>query len=174
MLWDDISTDAVVETRGDRVVRAVVRALASVEVLLGADVDQWRWGRLHTLRMNAVVPVAVLTSSDPLSIPTPDDAMYPDGFPRHGDRDVVDASNFSPFALDRFAYGSGPQQRLVATLTDTGSEVFNVLPGGNSEDPDSPFQSNQVDDYIHNRAPAVPFTEAEVLAAAAEHYRFAP
>lgn len=173
VLWDDISTE-VVETRGDRMLRAVVRGLASVGTLLGADVEQWRWGRLHTLRMNAVVPVAVVTGSDPISIPPPGDDMYPDGFPRHGDRDVVDASNFSPFALTGFMYGSGPQQRLVATLTDMGPEAFNAFPGGNSEDPESPFQSNQVDDYIHNRAPAVPFTEAEVLAAAAEHYRFAP
>ncbi len=173
VLWDDISTDAV-ETRGDRVVRAMAAALEWLETRFStATMDDWRWGRLHTVQLDAVIPIGVL-GSDPLSIPTPDDAMFPDGFPRHGDRDVVDASNFGVFDFERIDYGSGPQQRLVVEMSPTGPTAWNALPGGNSEDPDGPFHRNEMERWRHNEVTQVPFTEAEVVASAQSRIRFTP
>ncbi|MCB9613925.1 MAG: penicillin acylase family protein [Sandaracinus sp.] len=173
--WDDIGTD-VVESRGDRMLRAVAAALGTLETELSStDMDTWRWGLLHTLRLDALVPVRLLGDSmDVLSIPTPLDTTYPNGFPRHGDRDVVDASGFGMFDFFRRDYGSGPQQRLVVEMTPEGPRAVTALPGGNSEDPDSRFHRNEMELWRRNQVRPVPFTEAEVLAAAVEHYRFVP
>ena len=47
--------------------------------------DDWRWGEMHTVQLDAVVPVGII-GTDNLSIPVPGDATFPNGFPRHGDR----------------------------------------------------------------------------------------
>ncbi len=173
VLWDDLRTDEV-EGRGDRIVRAVRAALAWLRSENGFgtdDVTQWRWGRLHTLRLRSIVPQP---GTDRLSIPTPDDPDFPDGFPRHGDRDVVDASGFSPFALERFSYGSGPQQRLVVEMTPDGPRVWNALPGGQVLDPASPHHADEIELWRRNQAPRVAFFRADVEREAEETLRFQP
>ena len=174
--WDDLRTETV-ESRGDRMLRAVAAALASLEDELDSnDVDTWRWGLLHTVRLDALVPVRTLfgPAADVLSIPVPLDPTYPNGFPRQGDRDVVDASGFGMFSLFQRDYGSGPQQRLVVEMTPEGPRAVTALPGGNSEDPDSPFHRNEMELWRRNQVRPVPFTEAEVVAAAVERFRFVP
>ncbi len=166
VLWDDIGTDSV-ETRGDRVLRALGQAIDWLETRFSSeDPNAWRWGELHTLRLGAVVPAAFVMPSDPLSIPPGDDPMFPNGFPRHGDRDVVDASGFSHVATDRFSYGSGPQQRLVVEMLPDGPRAVNALPGGNSEDIDGTHQADQIELWRNNEVAEVPFTELEVVEAA--------
>jgi penicillin G amidase len=169
--WDDIDTEEVQESRGDRVVRAFLLGLDSLEELFDTeDMDEWRWGRLHTLRLNSLVPFA----ESILSIPPEGDPEFPNGFPRHGDRNVVDASNFSRFSTTRFSYGSGPQQRLVVVMTPDGPQAYNAIPGGNSMDPDSPFHSNEMDHWRFNEAPPVHFEYGDVDAHAATRLTFAP
>lgn len=173
VFWDDLATPEV-ESRGDRVLRAVVAALAWLEARFEtADMDAWRWGRLHTLRLDAIVPVGLL-GEDVLSIPTPSDPMFPDGFPRHGDRGVVDAANFGVFDFEKIDYGSGPQQRLVVEMTPEGPVAVNALPGGNSEDPDSPFHHNEMERWRRNQVSPVAFTEEQVVATHVRRLRFVP
>lgn len=168
VLWDDLATDDVTESKGDRVLRAAALALASLRTLLGDDVDMWRWGRLHTLRMGALAP------NGALSVPPEGDDTFPNGFPRHGDRDVVDASNFGTFNTERFSYGSGPVQRLVVEMTPDGPIAFNALPGGNAEATESEFHANQVDLWRNNQTAQVRFTEADVIANHREHVVMTP
>ena len=78
------------------------------------------------------------------------------------------------FSLFQRDYGSGPQQRLVVEMTPEGPRAVNALPGGNSEDPDSPFHRNEMELWRRNQVRPVPFTEAEVVAAAVERFRFVP
>ena len=171
LLWDDISTDEV-ESRGDRVVRAFAETLEYLEGELGGEMEQWRWGRLHTLRLDSdFIPIL---GEDRISIPAPSDPVYPDGFPRHGDRYTVDVSNFSAFATDRFSYGSGPQQRLIAEMTPDGPVVINALPGGQALDPDDPHHADEMELWRRNDPQPVPFTEDEVVARAEVRLRLLP
>jgi penicillin amidase len=171
VLWDDIST-AVVETRGERVLRAIDQTLTYLEGELGSDPQQWRWGRLHTLQLySAFIPAL---GPDVISIPTDDDPIYPGGFPRHGDRYTVDVSNFSAFALDSFSYGSGPQQRFVAEMTPDGPRVVNALPGGQVLDPDDPHHADEMELWRRNTPQPIRFTEAEVVANAETRLRLVP
>lgn len=171
-LWDDICTDDAVESRGDRILRGVADALGWLDENLGADASAWQWGRLHRLTLEPLF--ADPTGMDRISIPSGQDPEFPDGFPRQGDRGVVDAASFSAFALDDFTYGSGPQHRLVVELTDEGPRALNAFPGGNAEDAASPFFANEMELWRQNLVEPVPYTVAEILAARSSLTRFAP
>jgi penicillin amidase len=113
-------------------------------------------------------------STDALSIPLYSDAMFPDGFPRHGDRGVVDASNFGLGTTTDYSYGSGPVQRLVVEMTPDRPMAVNALPGGESIDPDSPHHADEMEHWRINEAPPMNWTEDEVLAAHERRIVFSP
>src|SRR5574341_1093451 len=46
--WDDITTQGVTETRDDILTRAFAQAYQDGEDALGDNMDDWRWGAIHT------------------------------------------------------------------------------------------------------------------------------
>jgi penicillin amidase len=169
ILWDDTRTPAI-ETKDEINLRAFLAALQAnaTSSRLGPDMSAWRWGRLHTLRLPSLIPEI----DQPLALP-PTTGEFAAGWPRHGDLWGVDASNFDAWtSSDNFAYGSGPQQRLVVEMTDTGPRIWNALPGGNVFDPRSPHYADEIELWRRNQAPALYFTDADVMAHAEETWRF--
>ncbi|MFH2008746.1 MAG: penicillin acylase family protein [bacterium] len=173
LLWDDITTPGVEESRGDRIVRAVLQAVAWLEANVGASMDDWRWGKLHTVRFNDMMGLAAF-GMDIFSIPPLDDPTFPDGFPRHGDAYAVDACNFSLWTQNNYAYSGGPSQRLVAEMTPHGPRAWNALPGGNQHDPALPHHADEAELWRRNEAPQLAYEEADVVLAAERRLRFAP
>jgi penicillin amidase len=161
-LWDDLDTPAI-ETRHERMIRALLDALSWLEQRAGA-VDTWRWGHFHTVRFEAVIPVFAT-----YSIPTSIDPVFRDGFPRHGDSFVVDASNFSLHRLydDEldFSYTSGPTQRFVIELAPGKLEARNALPGGAVWHVGHPHFADQAELWRRNETKVVPFVRDDVIAA---------
>lgn len=170
VLWDDLTTDAVVETRDERVVRAVLAAVAFLEETLGADWDQWRWGRLHAVRFSQIVPA--VADRGIVSIPPVGSTEFPIGFPRAGDYGAVDVGNFSLTDGRRFTHGSGASQRVVVEMTPDGPRPFNALPGGQSEDTRSPHHADEAELWRRNQQPALYFTFADVEAHAERRLQF--
>lgn len=173
VLWDDITTPAVTESRDDRIARAVLAAVSWLNGTLGADMDNWRWGELHTVRFQDMLGLGAF-GMDIFSIPPLDDPNFADGFPRHGDAYVVDACNFSLWTETSYNYGSGPSQRLVAEMTPQGPRAWNALPGGNQHDPDLPHHADEAEYWRHNEAPQLAYEEADVVLAAETRIRFVP
>jgi penicillin amidase len=171
VLFDDLDTPET-ETADDRIVRAVFGAYAFLTEELGADRDQWRWGRMHTVTFGAVVPD--LGGSGTLNIPPGDSEEFPNGFPRHGDYGAVDVGNFSMRSGTRFTHGSGASQRLVVEMTPEGPVAFNALPGGQSRDPDSPHFDDEAMLWIRNEQPAMFFHEADIVEHAEGRARVTP
>jgi len=177
VVWDDLTTDTVVETRDERVTSAALAAVAWLTENLGDDWDQWRWGRLHAVRFQQiVVPVA-----DPgiVSIPPRGSEEYPIGFPRDGDYGAVDVMNFgltSPDGIQtRPTSGrGGPSQRLVVEMTADGPLPFNALPGGQVEDPDSPHHDDEAMIWITNERPPLWFERADIESHAESMLTFTP
>jgi penicillin amidase len=159
VLWDDMATDSVVETKEERVIRGVLAALTYLDDRLGTDVNEWRWGRLHTVRFESVLPAGGM-----LSIPPDPSTMFPDGFPRHGDFGAVDVGNFGLWNTTDFSHGSGASQRLVVEMTADGPLAFNALPGGQSIDPTSPHHADEAAHWIANEQPPLAFHEDDVVA----------
>jgi penicillin amidase len=169
VFWDDVSTPET-ETLETIVLRGTLAGLDFLVAELGADASAWRWGRLHRVRFETVVPVI---GTDVLSIPPEDDPTFPEGFPRHGDYEAVDVGNFGLFnsGINGFTHGSGASMRMVVEMTPSGPRAYNALPGGQVYDPDSPHHRDEADLWIANEAPRLAFDEADVVSAAERRIR---
>jgi len=162
-LFDDIGTPQV-ETRQERIARALLDALSWLAQNRG-PIESWRWGALHTVTFEPAAPTFAT-----LAMPHPKDEVFTDGFPRHGDMFVVDASNYRMHrAVDdelQFAFGSGPTQRFVIEMDPAGLKARNALPGGAVFDADSAHHGDQAEEWRRNQVHDVPYQLDAVIAAA--------
>lgn len=162
-LWDDLGT-AAVESRSERMIRALLDALADLAKLDGPDLSTYRWGAHHTLTFEALLPFWPTMNIPPSSDPV----FGTSGFPRHGDRYNIDACEFSfvgagsPFD---FTYGAGPTQRFVVDLDPAGPRVVNALPGGVVWDSESPHFRDEAELWRRNQTHPVPYLLDDVIAA---------
>ncbi|HUU03779.1 MAG TPA: penicillin acylase family protein [Myxococcota bacterium] len=170
VLWDDLDTLNVSESRDERILRAMLGAHDFLTGKLGTDMQGWLWGKLHTVRFADISGLF----GETFSIPPDGDQQFPDGFPRHGDSFGVDASNFGLWSTNDFQYHSGPQQRAVIEMTPDGPKVSNARPGGQAMDPADPHHADDAELWRKNEAPPLFFKEAEVVQNAERRVRFVP
>jgi len=175
--FDDLTTPAL-ESRDLVFLRALDDALEELETTCcgaldaagfgTADMTMWRWGLLHTLRLESMVPS--LAAVNILDNPRRDDPLYGEagsvafGFPRHGDRFGIDAANYGEGGFD-FTYGAGPVMRMVVEVQDGVMRTENVLPGGEIYDADSPHFGDLMELWRRNETHPVAYWEPEVVAA---------
>jgi penicillin G amidase len=174
VLWDEMNTEAT-ESRRERVFTAMLEAVEWLEDHLGEDWDEWRWGRVHAVHFTQLVPAV----SDPgiVQIPPVGSTEFPIGFPRHSDFGAVDVQNFSLRNTDRItppldAQQSGASQRVVVEMTDDGPRPFNALPGGQSENPNSPHHADEAELWRTNQQPPLYFDLEDIDAHAESRMRF--
>jgi penicillin G amidase len=161
-LWDDLATPEV-ESRTERMIRALLDALSTLNTLAGPDPATYRWGAYHRVSFGALVPLF-----SALSIPPGSDTSWIGGFPRHGDSFSVDSSDFGfPRLMSKpnFTYSHGPTQRFVADMDPTGPKVDNAIPGGAIWDSKSPHFRDQAELWRKNQTHPVPFLLPDVIAA---------
>ncbi|HEY5240588.1 MAG TPA: penicillin acylase family protein, partial [Polyangiaceae bacterium] len=172
VLFDDMTTAGVTETRDERAVTSLLDALDYLNTTLGTDRTKWRWGALHTLRFASLVSLW-----DSLSIPPIGDAKFPNGFPRHGDGyniDVGDPGLASSLATATFTYSEGPTQRFVIDMDPSGPTPRNVLPGGEVWDSASPHFADEAELWRRNENHPLWVTHDDVAANAEERDSFTP
>ena len=167
ILFDDITTVGVTETRDQRALLSLLDALDYLKTKLGADTAGWRWGKLHRLRFSSLVG-----SWPTLSIPPDTDKVFPNGFPRHGDGYNIDVGGYglgSSLATTTFHYAHGPTQRFVVEMTPNGPVARNALPGGEIWDSASSHFRDEAERWRKNQNRPVPFARPDVIAAAEDH-----
>ena len=170
VLWDDLGTTTATESKDLILLRSLDDALGDLATLTSAtDPTRWLWGPLHTVRFTTFIP----TTDRVLSIPAVGDAMFPNGFPRAGGVDVVDASTPGLGGSD-YSYGSGPSQRYSVEMGPDGPRAFNALPGGQTIDHTSTHFRDEAAFWQANRVHAVPFRERDVASSSAGRLRFDP
>ena len=170
VLWDDLSTPDVTESKDERLLRAMLDGLDFLVKTFGADPAKWRWGQVHTIRFATMVA----GTDGQLSIPPRGDPKWPTGgFPRHGDMQVIDRSDPGLDSFD-FSYASGPAQRMVADLDPSGPIVRNALPGGNVWIPDSPHFDDEAQMWRRNLNAPVRFSPDDVAGGAEERIDITP
>ncbi|MBW1871689.1 MAG: penicillin acylase family protein, partial [Deltaproteobacteria bacterium] len=169
VLWDDLETDAVSETKDERILRAMFMALQFLQDKLGNDMSQWRWGKLHTVRFKDISGLFPA-----LSIPPDGDAEFPNGFPRPGDLFIVDASHYGLWDTTDFSHKNGPQQRVVVEMTPDGPNIWNARPGGQEHDPDAAHHADDAELWRKNEAPPLFFKEADVVTNYEKRVRYLP
>jgi penicillin amidase len=180
VFFDDLSTEAV-ESSDELMVVSLATALDWLTTEFGTD-DQaeWLWGLKHTLRFdsflgreisgNALIaslfePMTISPDVLPLSDPPPgagDPRAALDGFPRHGDSFAIDAAGY--LDVTDFTYGSGPVMRMAFEMNPAGVTGTNVIPGGETANPDSPHFADQAALWIANETSPVRYSVEDVLA----------
>jgi len=164
ILWDDLGTPEQ-ETKDERIIRSLLDAMGILSKNVGPSLGDYRWGAYHTIRFEAIVPIF-----GQLAIPPVGNKTFPNGFPRHGDNFAVDVAGFSTSSsvdkLPNFAYGHGPTQRFVIDMDPAGPKAWNALPGGAIWDSQNPHFADQAELWRRNETHAVPFSVADVVAAA--------
>ncbi|HEY2364977.1 MAG TPA: penicillin acylase family protein, partial [Polyangiaceae bacterium] len=172
-LFDDMTTTTVTETSEQLAITALLDSLDYLDKAYGSDRSKWRWGVPHTIRFDALVPLW-----GGLSIPPVGDAVFLNGFPRHGDLHTVDVANFGShpgsFTNLDFTYGSGPTQRMVADVQSPAPVTRNALPGGNVWDNGSPYFRNEAERWRRNQNRPVWIQRADVIKDAKERIAYDP
>ena len=170
LLCDELNTP-LIESCKLVALKSFDAALSWAEGIHGtADLDQWRWGRLHTLTLTAQIP------ADELNVPQPDDGPdFENGYPRHGDQFAVDASSAGYNDLF-FAYSHGPAMRNLMQIEGPGRIVTRMaLPGGEIYDRGTGHFRDLFDEYwAVNEYFALPYTTAEVTAEFEARWRLSP
>jgi penicillin amidase len=173
VLWDDMTTASVTESRDFDFVMSMLDGLDFVTKTLGTDSSKWLWGSLHTIRFETMVS----GTGGQLSIPGDSDATFPRGYPRHGDEQVIDRSDFGLGGdgyTFSFNYGDGPAQRFVGDMDPAGPKARNALPGGNVWQPGNAHFDDEAQMWRHNVNAAVNFAATDVAGAAEERIDFTP
>jgi penicillin G amidase len=172
-LFDDLTTPTVVETRDERQVTSLLDALDFLSGKLGTDRNQWRWGKLHTLRFESLVSLW-----QSLSIPPIGDPTFPNGFPRPGDGFNIDVGEPDAIVVNladaTFTYSAGPTQRFVIDMNPQGPVAYNVLPGGEIWDNASKHFRDEAELWRRNENHSLPFAHDDVAAAAESRVSYAP
>jgi penicillin amidase len=111
------------------------KAVAHLEAKLGGEPASWAWGKLHTRSFPSI------TGADGLG---------------YGPR----AAGGDPFTEDAADGGLdasvGPSWRMIASLAPAGVTARGVYPGGQSENPASPWYTNLVETWWDGRYLPVP------------------
>ncbi|MEM1207235.1 MAG: penicillin acylase family protein, partial [Acidobacteriota bacterium] len=138
--------------------------------------DDYRWGKLHRITFDH-------PTGDPmLSIPMGGGLgdLAPDlpGIPRAGGLGALDASAHSARAdgLNEFRFGSGPARRFVGEMLPfpVGPNMRQVIPGGQSGVPGSPYQSDQLLLWLANDYKTLTWRPPEVIGASRTFQEFFP
>jgi penicillin G amidase len=173
ILWDDLTTKDVVETKDQQIILSLLDALDWIVKTYGDNPDKWRWGAAHAIRFTSLLP----GTENQLSIPDEGSGYPALGFPRHGDEAVIDRSDpgiGGPNGSFKFTYGSGPAQRFVAVMKAGALDIRNALPGGNVWRPGDAWFDNEADLWRKNQQKKVVFTPSEVVPEAAERWDLEP
>ncbi|HZS41154.1 MAG TPA: penicillin acylase family protein [Polyangia bacterium] len=158
ILFDDLSTPAV-ESKRQIAAKAILDMLDYLIAALKTDFSTWRWGQLHTLTLQGLLPL------DAIRVPLANDASFPNGWPRHGDNGTVDVGHHGLDVAD-YTYAEGPNIRFVGELDPAGPHGRDVLPGGEVFDPTSPHYRDLMELWRQNQTFDMAFTDAQVAASA--------
>lgn len=132
--WDDIRTKDIVETKKDIVQSSFLQAFESLKEDLGADIEDWTWGKLHTLEHNHPIGQIALLRS-----------FFNVGpFPVPGSREVINNMMFPYNGASTFEVTAGPSTRRVIDFSDVENSM-SILPTGQSGNPFSKYYEDQAE-----------------------------
>ena len=146
----------------EAVLEAYKRACASLTKKLGTSVEQWSWGRIHTLELphalGKVWPLNLIFNLGP--------------YPAPGVKESINSVG-STFSNRRFQATSGPSTRRIITFHDI-DQSRAIIPTGNSGNRLSKHYDDQVQPYLENQYRLIPFTWSAIEKAAVYHMDLLP
>ena len=157
-LWDDTRTSAVVESRDQILAQALYDARLELTASLGKDPDDWQWGKLHQLRLEA----------SPLGgdeVPAPVRSLFnPDPVELGGGTSIVNATAWNAAADGDYGVTALPSMRMVVDLADLDASTWVDLTGVSAH-PWSPHYGDQTEAWAQGRTYPWPFSREAVAEA---------
>lgn len=152
VLWDDMRTPDVVETRDEILVAALEAAGTDLANAMGTNPDGWRWGKVHTV-----------TFSSSLAALDPTGRLQDGPYANDGGLFTVDVANPSASARGKnFQHTSGASLRIVNEASSDGIVSWLQLPGGQDLHRTSEHFGDWVEAWLKNEPWRLPFTSTEV------------
>jgi len=138
------------------------------------DQDDYRWGKLHRVTLDAVLGEPWSTPPAGGAFPAPLPGLA--GIPTDGGFSTVDASSHGARAdsADEFTFGSGPVRRFVAQAGPGGMRAESSLPGGVSETLGSPYYVNLLSRWLTNETYPVRLRHDDLVQATATVVQYLP
>ncbi len=166
--FDDLTTPHR-ETRDELLISALGTALVELTEMLGHlgadpdDMDTWLWGVAHSIQL--ADPAAVVlpeSSSERLSMPG---GLY-----------TFQISDFEWLEEgklpERFDSENISSNRFLFEMTPGAINAEAILPGGQSERPDSPHHNDQLREFTENRYRPLRYYDEEIDAALEQTWHF--
>jgi penicillin amidase len=147
-LWfDDVKTSAV-ESRDEIIRKSFVEGINHLRELLGDDMSEWRWGKIHRLKL-----------IHPLGLKSPFDKVFNLGpFEVGGAGTTVNNAGFS--MLKPFDCVLGPSMRQVVDFSE--NFLYSVIPAGPSGQIMSKFYDSQTKIYLNGEYLKIYFEEEKL------------
>jgi len=135
--WDNINTTDYIETRKDIIELAFEETVGALEVQLGANINNWQWGKVHTL-----------THVHPIGRKAPFDKVFNVGpFEKSGSNEVIDKEAFDYNGQGVYPVKSGPAMRLLLDFAKA-QDALSIIPTGQSGNIMSPHYADQAEMFI--------------------------
>lgn len=112
-------------------------AVQALTKALGADASNWQWGKVHKLELAHLSGIQALSYG-----PVPEDGL-----------DTLMAANIpynlSVLSSSNVYVSSGPSWRIDAEMGGSSPVLFGIYPGGQTENPTSPYYTNFVSTWTN-------------------------
>jgi len=135
--WDNINTDKK-ETANQIATKAFIKSFNDLQLQLGNDITQWKWGEVHTLTfehaMGKKKPLNKIFNIGPYKV--------------HSGKDALNKLGFSLDSTGIYKVTSGPSMRIAIDFDDIENSE-SIIPTGQSGNALSPYYSNQSEKYIN-------------------------
>lgn len=149
--WDNIHTPDIKENQVDILTQAFENALSKLNQQLGNDIQQWQWGKVHTLtHQHPIGTVDILKNYFNVG-PTP----------THGGNEVLNNLMFTLNDSGNYLVKAGPSTRRIIDFSDVENSV-SILPTGQSGVPGSKHYKDQFDLYNQGKFRKMKMNKKEI------------
>lgn len=150
--WDNPNTPEV-ETRSQVITTAFSDGILELENQLGEDINQWNWGKVHTLEHGHVLGSVELLRKyfnvGPFSVP--------------GNNEVINNYIFRWTADGEYKTLAGPSTRRIVDFANVEGNSWSISPTGNSGNVFSPYYSDQAEMYVRGEFRRQLMNKADIL-----------
>jgi penicillin amidase len=150
--WDDINTQAIVETRKDILSKSLISAVKALENQFGKDIYTWNWGRVH-----------VIEHQHPLgSVDLLKDFFNVGPFPINGASEVINNLAYKRDSTGMYQVRNGPSTRRIIDFNDL-ENSWSILPTGQSGNPFSKHYQDQASMYNKGTFRKMKMNQEEII-----------
>ena len=150
--WDDINTQAIVETRKDILSKSLIATVKALENQFGKDIYTWNWGRVHIIEhqhpLGSVELLKGFFNVGPFSI--------------NGASEVINNLAYKRDSTGIYQVRNGPSTRRIIDFNDL-ENSWSILPTGQSGNPFSEHYRDQASMYNKGTFRKMKMNQKEII-----------